>query len=108
MRIVSQNHSNRKTGFSDKQEPYEAIEMPSIGAANQTLIDRLDFLEELQNEIETCFSVRTGFSELRILIALMKNHLKGKICTKTSRVGFSGIACGTAMRTSGRREGQGL
>ena len=47
MRIISQNHSTMKTALSDKQESYEAIEMPSIGAANQTLIDRLDFLEEL-------------------------------------------------------------
>ena len=108
MRIISQNHSTMKTALSDKQESYEAIEMPSIGAANQTLIDRLDFLEELQNEIETCFSVRTGFSELRILIALMKNHLKGKISTKTSLVGFSGMAFGTAMRTIERIEEQGL
>ena len=105
---IIQNQSNIKTDFSDKQESFEAIETPSIGTANQTLIDRLDFLEELQNEIEACFGLRASFSELRILIALMKNHLKGKISTKTSLVGFSGMAFGTAMRTIERIEERGL
>jgi multiple sugar transport system substrate-binding protein len=108
MRSESQSFSNMKTDLSDKKVPYDTIEMQSIGTANQTLIDRLDFLEELQNEIESCFGVSAGFSELRILSALMKNHLKGKISTKTSLVGFSGMAFGTAMRTIRRIEEQGL
>ena len=93
MRGIDQNQLNMKiVGISDKKEPYEEVDLLPIGAANQTLINRLEFLEELQNEIETCFNLRTGFSELRILTALMKNHLEGKISTKTSLVGYSGMA----------------
>ena len=105
MRGIDQNQLNMKiVGISDKKEPYEEVDLLPIGAANQTLINRLEFLEELQNEIETCFNLRTGFSELRILTALMKNHLEGKISTKTSLVGYSGMAFGTAMRTIERIE----
>ena len=105
MRGIDQNQLNMKiAGVSDKKEPYEEVDLLPIGAANQTLINRLEFLEELQTEIETCFNLRTGFSELRILTALMKNHLEGKISTKTSLVGYSGMAFGTAMRTIERIE----
>ncbi len=68
----------------------------------------LDFVDQLQHEAELSLSLKTGYSELRILTSLMRSHLGGKLCTSSSLVGASGLSYGTAMRALSRIESRGL
>ena len=68
----------------------------------------LDFIDQLQNEAELSLSLKTGYSELRILTELMRNHISGKMSTSSSLVWVSGMSYGTAKRALAKIEDRGL
>ncbi len=68
----------------------------------------LDFIDQLQNEAEISLSLKTGYSELRILTDLMRNHISGKMSTSSSLVLASGMSYGTAKRALANIEKRGL
>ncbi|MDE0306015.1 MAG: extracellular solute-binding protein [Albidovulum sp.] len=94
----------------DKPEgPYETDDRNRRpGVSNKEISQLLDFVDQLQHEAELSLSLKPGYSELRILTALMRNHLGGKLSTSSSLVGASGLSYGTAMRALAGIENRGL
>ena len=89
--------------------PYETADLGySLGVSSQELLQCLDFVEQLDTEAERALSIRRGYSELRLLAALMRNHLRGKLTTSTTLVGASGLSYGTGMRAIASIEKRGL
>ena len=89
--------------------PYETSDRRhSSGVSNQEMFRFLDFIEQLEQETERSLSIRRGYSEIRILSTLMRNHLSGKLTTSSSLVGASGLTYGTAMRAIEAIEKRGL
>ncbi len=58
----------------------------------------IDFLEQVEIEIEQELSVKRGNQELRMLAFLMRNHLAGRQSTQTTLIQASGLSYGTALR----------
>ena len=89
--------------------PYETDDRrrrPSV--SNKEISQLLEFVDQLQNEAELSLSIKTGYSELRILTTLMRSHLSGKLVTSSSLVGASGLSYGTAMRALAGIEERGM
>ena len=78
------------------------------GVSNMEISQLLDFVDRFQHETEISLSVKTGYSELRILTMLMRSHLGGKLCTSSSLASGSGLSYGTAMRALASIEDRGL
>ncbi len=89
--------------------PYETADLGySLGVSSQELLQCLDFVEQMEIEAERALSLRRGYSEVRLLAALMRNHLQGKLSTSTTLVGASGLSYGTGMRAIASIEERGL
>lgn len=79
--------------------PYETGDLgPSFGNSSHEMARFLDFMEQMQTETERALSVKSGYSEIRMLINLLRNHLSGKLTTSSSLVANSNLSYGTAMR----------
>ncbi|MGI9503509.1 MAG: sugar ABC transporter, partial [Geminicoccaceae bacterium] len=79
--------------------PYEtADQRPAFGVSSHEMAHFLDFIEQFENEVAQALSIKTGYSEIRMLVALLRNHLTGKLTTSSSLVANSGLSYGTAMR----------
>ncbi len=68
----------------------------------------ISFVEQFEQEAELSLSIKKGYSEIRILATLIRNHVSGKLSTKSSLVGASGMSYGTAMRSIAALEERGL
>ena len=80
--------------------PYEdGDQQPAFGVSSHELARLLDFIEQFESEIEQTLTIRTSFGEMRMLVALLRDHLTGKLTTSSSLVAHSGMTYGTAMRT---------
>ena len=89
--------------------PYETADLGyALGVSSRELLQCLDFVEQLDTEAEQALSLRRGYSEIRLLAALMRNHLRGRLTTSTSLVGQSGLSYGTGMRALAAIEARGL
>ena len=89
--------------------PYETADRsPSAAVSNPELARFLDFVEQFELETERALSIKRGYSEVRLLAALMRNHLSGKLTTSSSLVGASGLSYGTTMRAIEAIEKRGL
>ena len=89
--------------------PYETPDLGhSLGVSSRELLKCLDFVEQLDAEAERALSLRKGYSEVRLLAALMRNHLRGKLTTSTTLIGASGLSYGTGMRAISSVEKRGL
>lgn len=89
--------------------PYETEDrrwQPEV--SSKEISQLLDFIDQFQNEAELSLSLKTGYSELRILTELMRNHLNGKLSTSSSLVWVSGMSYGTAKRALKKIEERGL
>lgn len=89
--------------------PYETEDrrwQPNV--PSKEISQLLDFMDQLQNEAELSLSLKTGYSELRILTELMRNHISGKMSTSSSLVWVSGMSYGTAKRALANIEERGL
>lgn len=75
----------------DPSGPYSAV-------SNRELAKVVDFIEQLEAETEQALSIKRGYSEMRMQSTLMRNHLEGKLTTRSSLVAHSGLTYGTAMR----------
>ncbi len=79
--------------------PYDtSVHGQVFGVSSHEMARFLDFVEQLESETERALSIKTGYSEMRMMIALLRNHLTGKLTTSSSLVGSSGLSYGTAMR----------
>ena len=79
--------------------PYETADQNSSATvSNPELARFLDFVEQFELETERSLSIKRGYSEVRLLATLMRNHLGGKLTTSSSLVGASGLSYGTTMR----------
>lgn len=79
--------------------PYETGDkQPSFGSSSHEMARFLDFMEQMETEVDQALSVKTGYSEIRMLINLLRNHLTGKLTTSSSLVANSDLSYGTAMR----------
>ena len=89
--------------------PYETDDLKRRpGVSNKEISRLLDFVDRFQQEAELSLSIKTGYSELRILTMLMRSHLEGKVCTSSSLAGASGLSYGTAVRALASIEERGL
>lgn len=68
------------------------------GISSHELARFVDFVEQFEQETEQALSIKTGYSETRLLATLMRNHLTGKLSTSSSLISSSGLTYGTALR----------
>lgn len=79
--------------------PYETADRNySVGVSSHELARFVDFVEQFEQETEQALSIKTGYSETRLLATLMRNHLTGKLTTSSSLISSSGLTYGTALR----------
>lgn len=89
--------------------PYETVDQKrSVGVSNQEMERFLDFVEQFELETDRALSIKRGYSEVRLLTSLIRNHLSGKIATSSSLVGASGLTYGTSVRALESIEERGL
>lgn len=90
---------DRHTANGQPEGPYEtADQRPAFGVSSREMAHFLDFIEQMENEVSQALSIKTGYSEMRMLVTLLRNHLTGKLTTSSSLVANSGLSYGTAMR----------
>lgn len=91
--LIMSEHRTKPEG------PYETADQgASFGTSGKEMARFLDFMEQMEIETEQALSIKSGYSEMRMLIALLRNHLSGKLTTSSSLVGSSNLTYGTAMR----------
>jgi multiple sugar transport system substrate-binding protein len=84
---------------SGPEGPYETKDLKtSFGTSNHEMERFLDFMEQMEAETQTALSIKSGYSEMKMLISLLRNHLSGKLTTSSSLAAHSGLTYGTAMR----------
>jgi multiple sugar transport system substrate-binding protein len=89
--------------------PYETADKKNrIGVSNQDMERFLDLVEQFEIETDRALSIKKGYSEVRLLATLVRNHLNGKTSTSSSLVGASGLTYGTAVRALESIEERGL
>ena len=71
---------------------------PSDAVANSDMLNLLDFIEQMESEIDECLGLKSGYREVRIVLDLLRNHLSGRLITSTALAVASGLSYGTAMR----------
>ena len=100
---------SRRDRRGKPEGPYETDDpCPAFGISSHELARLLDFIEQFENEVEQTLTIKTGHGEIRILIALLRDHLTGKLTTSSSLVAHSGLTYGTATRTIGAMIERGL
>ncbi len=90
---------DRQAKLGQPEGPYETVDQrQSFGVSSHEMARFLDFMEQLEIEVERALTVKAGYSEIRMLVSLLRNHLTGKLTTSSSLVANSGLSYGTAMR----------
>ena len=67
----------------------------------------LDFIEALGTEADQVLSLKPGYDETRLITALLRNHLTGKLTTTSYLANASGLGYGTAIRAINSIEERG-
>ena len=89
--------------------PYETADQKrKIGVSSQEMERFLEFLEQFELETDRALTIKKGYSEVRLLGTLVRNHLSGKTSTSSSLVSASGLTYGTAVRALESIESRGL
>lgn len=89
----------RRADKGRPEGPYETNDLQtSFGTSNHEMERFLDFMEQMEDETQTALSIKSGYSEMKMLISLLRSHLKGKLTTSSSLAANSGLTYGTAMR----------
>jgi multiple sugar transport system substrate-binding protein len=68
----------------------------------------LDFIEQQDDEVRRALSIKTGYDETKLFVALLRNHLNGKLTTSSSLAQSSGLSYGTSIRAISSIENRGL
>ena len=68
----------------------------------------LDFIDALGDEADQVLSLKRGYNETRMITTLLRNHLQGKLTTKSLLANASGLGYGTAIRAINSIEKRGL
>lgn len=89
-------HSSSERNYSEG--PYDTSD-GRTSALSSTEIGRVvDFVEQLEQEMGDALSLKTGYSETRLFITIMRSHLTGKLTTSSSLAASSGLSYGSGMR----------
>lgn len=89
--------------------PFETADRRSqFGISSDEMSRFLDFVEQLDHETRQSLSIKSGYDETLLLVALLRNHLTGKLTTSTSLAQSSGMSYGTAIRAMASIEDRGL
>ena len=89
--------------------PFETADRRrQFGISSDEMSRFLDFVEQLDHETHQALSIKTGYDETPLLVALLRNHLTGKLTTSTSLAQSSGMSYGTAIRAMASIEERGL
>ena len=97
---ASDKRSSSRRSRGKPEGPYEdGDQHPAFGISSHELARLLDFIEQFDGEIEQTLSIKNNNGEMRMLVALLRDHLTGKLTTSSSLVAHSGLTYGTAMRT---------
>ncbi|MDX1604708.1 MAG: extracellular solute-binding protein [Candidatus Competibacterales bacterium] len=92
-RVGDRRSRNRPEG------PYESADLGfPLGISNHRMSVFLDFLEQLEQEKDCSLELKPSNRETRMQIALIRNHLDGKLTTSSSLAAASGLSYGTAIR----------
>ncbi len=79
--------------------PYESADQGfGFGVSNHRMAALLDFLEQLEDEKDRALQLKPSTRETRLQIALMRNHLDGRLTTTSSLAAASGLSYGSAIR----------
>ena len=111
-RMDADSATARRADRSRRQRPegpYETGDSPPLCSVSRPdLAQFLDFFEQFELETESSLSLKRGYSETRMLVTLLRNHLEGKLTTSSSLVGHSSLSYGTAMRAISALQQRGL
>jgi multiple sugar transport system substrate-binding protein len=96
--------SRRRVGVPQEtatpEGPYEA---DSASVTDMRVRDEqsrfVEFVSQLYEEAERSLELSSGQREMRIVIHLVANHMKGRMVTSSSLAAASGLTYGTALRT---------
>lgn len=89
--------------------PYESKHLGApIGISGPEMIRFLDFVEQMEERTKRCLALTSGYREMRLLIHLVRNHLRGRVTTASSLAAASGLSYGTAMRAITECQERGL
>ena len=95
--------------YGKPEGPYETEDRSRVGGVSNLELERfIEFVEQYEQEAEISLSIKKGYSETRLLAALMRCHLGGKLATSTSLIGASGLSYGSASRALSAIEKRGL
>lgn len=102
---MNQRHPTHKR----PEGPFETADRRSqFGISSEEMSRFLDFVEQLDHETRQSLSIKSGYDETLLLVALLRNHLSGKLTTSTSLAQTSGMSYGTAIRAMASIEERGL
>ncbi len=80
-------------------KPAAAAQTSPLAEMSTHELDRLlDFVGRSLDETEACLGVNAAGREMRIMVQLMRSHLRGRMETPSSLIAASGLARGTAHR----------
>ncbi len=101
---------NRRHPLHKRPEgPFETADRRGqFGISSEEMSRFLDFVEQLDHETRQSLSIKSGYDETLLLVALLRNHLSGKLTTSTSLAQSSGMSYGTAIRAMAAIEERGL
>lgn len=103
--ITSRPAQNR----SRPEGPFESTDVPlPQGVAGEEFTLFLDFVDALGTEAERVLSLKRGYDETRLITTLLRNHLEGRLTTKSLLAEASGLGYGTAIRAINSIEERGL
>ena len=101
--------NHRATTSKRPEGPFETADRRiAFGASGEEMSRFLDFIEQLDHEARQALSIKSGYDETQLLVALLRNHLGGKLTTSTSLAQSSGMSYGTAIRAMASIEDRGL
>ncbi|MCH9852573.1 MAG: extracellular solute-binding protein [Alphaproteobacteria bacterium] len=94
---------NKTHSYSHSREPegpFENTDMNNIrnGNLDSKLSQTINLIEQLDDEMRTNLSIKQGYSEIKILTSLVRNHLLGKMTTRSVLSASSGLSYGTSFR----------
>ncbi|MEQ8965249.1 MAG: extracellular solute-binding protein [Azospirillaceae bacterium] len=80
--------------------PFESENLVNArGISSPEMARFLDFVEQMEIETDSALGMRGGLREMRLMIALVRDHLEGRLTTPSSLSAASGLSHGTATRT---------
>lgn len=106
--LMRDRASLRRQRLPLPEGPYETGQETSIVAATGEMHAILDAAEQIELSAEQALGLKKGYSEMRMVIHLVRSHLAGRLVTSAALAGASGMPFATAMRGVHAMLGRGL